>query len=122
MKRLFSLLTIITIILLSNCSRMTKKDNPVIGIWTATTAMTKGNLPLLMKSEWIFNDAHLGRYQVIESGAITTKTDFEWTEKDGIYIISYFGLERADEKAILKETSEGNLLEDIDGNILAMRD
>lgn len=120
MKRLFSFLSIIAIIALSNCSRTTNKNNPVIGAWSNISAIGKDGSKIL--SKWIFNDAHLGRYQVVEHGSITTKADFQWTETDGIYTISYPGLERVDEKVTLNETPKGLLMKQIDGNILAVQE
>ena len=123
MKKIFSFLAIITIISLSNCSRIAENNDPVIGIWTNTGTTTTGKAEdRSIRSEWIFNDAYLGRYQIVESGTITTKTDFEWIEIDGVYTISYPGLEKADDVAVLKRSSKGEQLEDTDGNILAIRE
>ncbi|WP_339708644.1 hypothetical protein [uncultured Kriegella sp.] len=123
MKKAFSFLAIITIISLSNCSRIAENNDPVIGIWTNNSTTISGKSEnRTIRSEWIFNDAYLGRYQIIEGGTITTKTDFEWVEIDGVYTITYPGLEKADDIAILKKSSKGEQLEDVDGNVLAIRE
>ncbi|PHQ59019.1 MAG: hypothetical protein COC08_09330 [Maribacter sp.] len=123
MKKFFSFITIVAIISLSNCSRINENNDPIIGIWSnlsVTTASTAKNRTV--RQEWIFNDAYLGRYHTIENGSITIKTDFSWKQEDGLYTISYPGLERADDIVSLKAADDETMLEHRDGYTLAKRE
>ncbi|MFK5974319.1 MAG: hypothetical protein QM485_13690 [Flavobacteriaceae bacterium] len=123
MKKFFSFITIVAIISLSNCSRINENNDPIIGIWSnlsATTTSTAKNRTV--RQEWIFNDAYLGRYHTIENGSITIKTDFSWKQEDGLYTISYPGLERADDIVSLKAADDETMLEHRDGYTLAKRE
>lgn len=123
MKKLFSLIAIIAIILASNCSRIPENNDPVIGIWSSLNTLTtseKGTVST--RFEWIFNDAYLGRYHIKENGAITAKTDFKWTENDGVYTISYPGMDKAADKVTMKDSPDGTMLQESNGKVLAMRE
>lgn len=123
MKKLFSFLAIIAIISISNCSRIAENDDQVIGIWSHESEVSVGKTQnQTFREEWIFNDAYLGRYHVLENGKITLKTDFKWSQEDGVYTISYPGLDREDDLVILKESEEGSMLEDMNGNPFALRE
>lgn len=123
MKKLFSLLAIIAIILASNCSRIPENNDPIIGIWERIEVQTSSETgKQTIRREWIFNDAYLGRYHRIENGVTTIKTDFKWKKEDGAYTISYPGLDRNDDIVIRKETVELSQLERNDGFMLATRD
>ncbi|WP_422081376.1 hypothetical protein [Ulvibacterium sp.] len=123
MKKFFSFLAIIAIISVSNCSRIAENNDQVIGIWSNVTKIsTEKTQNQTFREEWIFNDAYLGRYHAIENGKITVKTDFRWSQDDGIYTISYPGLDRADDHVTLNESEEGSMLEDINGNPFAIRE
>ncbi|CAZ96897.1 hypothetical protein Q4603_19490 [Zobellia galactanivorans] len=124
MKKVFSLLSIIAIILVSNCSRIPENDNPVIGIWSdievapaSTTAKSQ-----TVRKEWIFNDAYLGRYHRKINGSITFKTDFKWSYENDKYIISYPGTDMEDQVLSMKSSEEGNTLADAIGNVIAVRE
>ncbi len=124
MKKLFSLMAIIGIILASNCSRIPENNDPVIGIWTnnevnATSQTAKSTL----KKEWIFNDAYLGRFHTYNNNKIEVLTDFSWKEDNGTYTISYPGLEnKTDDIVTMKKSENGTHLEDANGNMLAKRE
>ena len=123
MKKFFSFLAIIAIISVSNCSRIAENNDQVIGIWSNVTKIsTEKTQNQTFREEWIFNDAYLGRYHAIENGKITVKTDFRWSQDDGVYTISYPGLDRADDHVTLNESEEGSTLEDINGNPFAIRE
>jgi len=124
MKKLFSFLAIIGIILASNCSRIPENNDPVIGIWSnievKSSSQTQKNTN---RQEWIFNDAYLGRYHNYNNGALDVLTDFRWEEEDGIYTISYPGLEnRLDDVVTMIESNTGTILKATDGNTLATRE
>ena len=123
MKKLFSFIAIVSIILASNCSRIPENNDVVIGIWANTSSLTNSESSKnSIRFEWIFNDAYLGRYHVLENGNIVVKTDFKWTQEDGIYTISYPGMDKADDLVSMEESAEGTVLQDAKGNILAIRE
>ncbi|MBD1259350.1 hypothetical protein HZY62_02025 [Maribacter polysiphoniae] len=124
MKKLFSFLAIVGIILASNCSRIPENNDPVIGIWTSLSTLTASDTgKVSTRFEWIFNDAYLGRYHIKENGVVVAKTDFSWKEVDGVYTICYPGLEdKPDDKVTMKDTPEQASLIDEKGNIIAVRE
>lgn len=122
-------MAIIGIILASNCSEIPENNDPIIGIWSntqlnANTDTNKGATEGAAKNEWIFNDVYLGRYHSYDSnGSLVIITDFQWDEEDGVYTISYPGLEnRTDDIVSMKELDTRNVLEDSSGKILAIRE
>lgn len=122
MKRMFSLVAILAIIIASNCSRIPENNDPIIGIWQqvvdkGTEESGKGEIG----QEWIFNDAYLGRYHRYEGSRLAFKTDFKWEISDGEYTISYPGTDMPEQVVIMKETEQSVTLEDQQGNILATR-
>lgn len=123
MKKFFSFLTIIGIIIASNCSRIPENNDPVIGIWSdieVQTTAKSGNQTI--RQEWIFNDAYLGRYHSYTGGKLEVITDFGWSETDGLYTITYPGLERENDIVKMTESKDQTVLQDIDGNVLAIRE
>jgi len=123
MKKFFSFIAIVGIILASNCSRIPDNNDPVIGIWSSLSTLTNSDAgKVSTRFEWIFNDAYLGRYHIRENGNVVAKTDFRWEQTDGFYTISYPGMEKADDKVTMKESPERAVLEDNVGNVLAIRE
>ena len=124
MKKLFSFIMIVGIILASNCSRIQENNDPVIGIWSSKSTLTNSDSgKVSTRFEWIFNDAYLGRYHIKENGAVVAKTDFRWKEEDGIYTISYPGMEdKPDDKVTMQDTPEKATRVDTKGTILAIRE
>ncbi|HEA19326.1 hypothetical protein LCGC14_2012160 [marine sediment metagenome] len=124
MKKIFSLLAIIGIITVSNCTRIPENNNPVIGIWS-DIAISSEDLSAkkeTIRQEWIFNDAYLGRYHKKQNGSITFKTDFKWSFEDDIYTISYPGTDMPVEKVSMLKSEEATTLTDTEGNIIATRE
>jgi len=124
MKKVFSFLAIIGIILASNCSRIPENNDPVIGIWSnievKTSSQTQRNTT---RQEWIFNDAYLGRFHNYSNGQIDVVTDFKWEEENGVYTIAYPGLENKLNDVVTMRISDGEeVLEGADGKILAKRE
>lgn len=124
MKKLFSFLAIVGILLASNCSRIPENDDPVIGIWSDTqlnvTLQAKNQT---IKKEWIFNDAYLGRFHSYNNGVLEIVTDFKWSEEDGIYTISYPGLEnKTDDVVSMNASNVESKLQYTNGDILAFRE
>lgn len=124
MKRIFSLLAIVAIVLASNCSRIPENNNAVIGIWSAIEVKSAGLTAKqqTIRQEWIFNDAYLGRYHHKTNGKITFKTDFKWSYDDDLYIISYPGTDMEEQIVSMTVAEGSSTLADAQGNIMATRE
>ncbi|MEQ8220037.1 MAG: hypothetical protein RH981_17495 [Arenibacter sp.] len=124
MKKLFSFLAIIGILLASNCTRITENNDPVIGIWShiSTDGSATQKQDVTVRQEWIFNDAYLGRYHTYHNKNLTVISDFKWVHKDSIYVISYPGLDKEEDKVLMTESDNGIILADTEGNVLAIRE
>lgn len=124
MKKLLSLLAILAIIFSSYCSRIEQNDDPIIGIWIEAVSSSEDNTAKsTTRKEWIFNDVYLGRYHEIDGSKIIEQTDFKWSQVDGIYTVEYRGLEnKPNDIVTIKNTSEGALLEQNNGKMLAIRE
>ncbi|WP_373518258.1 lipocalin family protein [Pricia sp.] len=124
MKKLFSFLAILGIILASNCSRIPENNNPVIGIWSVVevTEATETAKKQTLRQEWIFNDAYLGRYHQKNNGSITFKTDFRWTYEDDVYTLTYPGTDMSAEIVSMLNEEDATKLADAAGNIMATRE
>ena len=124
MKKLFSFLAIIGIILASNCSRIPENNDPVIGIWSNIEVKSISQTQKSTnRQEWIFNDAYLGRYHNYNNGAIEVLTDFKWEEEDGVYTISYPGIaNKLNDVVTMIESEDGEILKATDGQTLAKRE
>lgn len=113
---------IIGILLASNCTRITENNDPVIGIWSHTSADGGTTQKQTVKQEWIFNDAYLGRYHTYHNKNLTVISDFSWVHKDSVYVISYPGLDKEEDIVLMTETEHGIILADKEGKILAIRE
>ena len=124
MKKLFSFLAIIGIILASNCSRIPENNDPVIGIWTNIEVKNQSETSKsTIRQEWIFNDVYLGRYHSYTNEQRDELTDFKWTEDDGVYTLSYPGMtNKPDDIVTMIGTKQGTILEDTSGQTLATRE
>ncbi len=125
MKKIFSFLAIIGILLSSNCTRIAENNDPVIGIWTHMSTASDSKVQkqdITIKQEWIFNDAFLGRYHTYNNKELIVISDFKWSLKDNTYIISYPGLDREEDIVQMEETENGTILTDSEGHVLAVRE
>jgi hypothetical protein len=122
MKRFFSLVAILAIVIASNCSRIPENNDPVIGVWSRTEVRQSTTGKLSERQEWIFNDAYLGRYHSYEGNTVVFKTDFKWEQEDGLYTISYPGTDMVTAEVRMKEELEEVILQDEKGNILAKKE
>lgn len=122
MKRFYSLLAILAIIFVSNCTRIPENDDPIIGIWNDKDVPEAAKSSETTHHEWTFNDAYLGRYQSYENNKLDFKTDFKWSEEDGVYTISYPGTDLPIDKVSMKGSLEGDMLEFTNGSLLALRE
>jgi hypothetical protein len=119
MKRLFSFLAILAIIFASNCSRIPDNNDPVIGIWAKAEQISSDSN---IEREWTFNDVYLGRFHERENNQLEVVTDFQWTQEDGVYTISYPGLEnKLDDVVTMSSSEEGTILKNTKGEIIAIR-
>ncbi len=122
MKKLLSLLAIVGIVLASNCSRIPENNDPIIGIWENVEVKAIGqSQKQTVLQEWTFNDAYLGRYNHLLNAQQTIKTDFKWTEEDGVYTISYPGTDLPDHIVSMERSANGEVLKDQQGQIIAVR-
>jgi hypothetical protein len=122
MRKILSFLAIIGILLASNCTKITENNDPVIGIWSHISADGGTTQKQTIKEEWIFNDAYLGRYHTYHNKNLTVISDFKWVHKDSVYIISYPGLDKAEDIVLMTQTENGIILADEEGNVLATRE
>jgi len=122
MKRLYSLAAILAIIFVSNCTRIPENDDPIIGIWNDKTLSVASKDGENLHREWTFNDAYLGRYQSYRNSKIDYKTDFKWSEEDGVYTITYLGTDLPVDKVSMKGSLDGDMLEYQNGSLLAIRE
>lgn len=122
MKKLLSLLAIIGIVLASNCSRIPENNDPIIGVWQkADREVFSETEKETSFSVWTFNDAYLGRYNLQLNQEEAVKTDFTWVEEDSRYTISYPGTDLADQIVTLERTDKGEILQNMNGDIVAHR-
>jgi hypothetical protein len=123
LKKLFSLLAIVAVFSASNCSRIPENNDPIIGIWAKVEVSENSETGRQTnRQEWIFNDVFLGRYHSYNGNQLEVKTDFSWRQENGVYIISYPGTTMPDHEVSMKRSEETTVLEDIEGNILALRE
>lgn len=123
MKKVFSFLAIIAIILASNCSRVPENNDPVIGIWSNVEMTVDQSARSTIKKEWIFNDAYLGRFHTYKNNQIEVLTDFSWKKDGDLYIITYPGLqEKTDDLVKMKASESGMVLEDTSGQTVAIKE
>ncbi|MEL6917405.1 MAG: hypothetical protein AAFO99_06710 [Bacteroidota bacterium] len=123
MKKLFSFVAILAIIFVSNCSRIPENNDPVIGIWANVSVNVVSTTDKsTVRQEWIFNDAFLGRYHSYVNNQLDVITDFQWTQEDGIYTISYPGVDFLDDIVSMEESESGTILIKVEGDILATRE
>jgi hypothetical protein len=122
MKKFFTLLCIIALIAVSNCSRIPENNDPILGIWARTETMSIEEKEFTEREEWIFNDAYLGRYQIFEDKKLTYYTDFRWTLEEDIYTIEYGGTELPEARVIMQKTDLLETLQLESGDHFATRE
>jgi hypothetical protein len=123
MKKLFSLLAILAIIAVSNCSEIPENNDPILGIWSKSEFLTaEGRNGDEIRREWIFNDAYLGRFHRYNNKDLELSTDFSWSLNEGVYTIIYTGTDIPDSKVTLQQATDPEKLALEDGNIFAERE
>jgi len=122
MKKLLSFLAIIGIVLASNCSRIPENNDAIIGVWQKADRKEISTTEKETSFKiWTFNDAYLGRYNHQLNQVEQTKTDFRWTADGNTYTISYPGTELVDQIVTLERTEKGEVLQNTNGEIVAVR-
>ncbi|UII75035.1 hypothetical protein LV716_12295 [Flagellimonas sp. HMM57] len=122
MKKLFSLLSIVSIIAISNCTSIPENNDPILGTWVKSATTLESKNEASVREEWIFNDVYLGRYQRYSNNTIDFYTDFRWSEDDGIYNIIYSDTEISDVIVNIEETNEPEILSLENGGVFAVRE
>ncbi len=123
MKKLFSLLSIIGIIAISNCTRVPENNDPILGIWAKTESSSiEGKSDNSIREEWIFNDVYLGRYQRYSNSELIFYTDFKWSQKNGSYSIVYGDPQVTDITVSLEKAKEPEVLTLDNGSVFATRE
>ena len=122
MKNAFYLITVVWLAFLSSCSQIEENDDPIIGIWNDKTISSANKSNENISHEWTFNDAYLGRYHQYNYNIVNYKTDFKWSEEDGVYTITYPGTDLPANKVSMKGSLNGDMLEFINGSLLAIRE
>ena len=123
MKKLFSLLFIVLIIAVSNCTDIPENNDPILGIWIRTDISSENSRSTnSIKEEWIFNDVYLGRYQRYDNNTLAFYTDFKWSNEDGIYTIIYSGTDIEEVTVSLEVSNEPETLALEDGAVFATRE
>lgn len=123
MKKLFSLLSIVGIIAISNCSQIPENNDPILGVWSRTDTRTvEGKGTETTREEWIFNDVYLGRYQSFSNSRLIFYTDFKWSVDKGNYSITYGDSELADITLNLEQAKEPESLTLDNGSVFATRE
>lgn len=122
MKKLFSLLSIVAVIVISNCSEIPENNDPILGIWSQSQEnLTTDTLASTEREEWIFNDVFLGRYQRYSGSQVVFFTDFAWERTEDDYSIEYRHDDVTDVTVRLETIDETDQLTLQDGNTFAIR-
>ncbi len=122
MKKLFSLLFIVLIVAVSNCTDIPENNDPILGIWIRNTSATQESKASTTKEEWIFNDVYLGRYQRYTNNSLSFYTDFKWSNENGMYTIEYTGTDIEEVIVSLEISNEPETLALENGAVFATRE
>jgi len=123
MKKLFSLLSILGIIAISNCSQIPENNDPILGIWSRSQSTDlSGKTAETLREEWIFNDVYLGRYQSYSNSKLVFYTDFKWSVDRGNYSITYGDPQMDGITVNLEQANEPEMLTLDNGTVFATRD
>lgn len=122
MKKFFSLLSIVCIIAISNCTSIPENNDPILGVWARASSTLDNKNEKSTREEWIFNDVYLGRYQSYSNSNLVFYTDFKWSEEDGVYSIIYSDTEVTDVTVSIEEANEPEILALENGSVFATRE
>ncbi|MEL6975328.1 MAG: hypothetical protein AAGL29_08030 [Bacteroidota bacterium] len=123
MKKLFSFLSIVLLVVVSNCSDIPENNDPILGVWTnSNTLETSSRTASITREEWIFNDVYLGRYQAYSNNELVFYTDFKWSNDNDIYVITYSGTDVEEVAVSLVEEDGTDILSLTNGAVFAIRE
>ncbi len=122
MKKFLSLVALLVIITVSNCTQIPENNDPILGIWSIANLTTRTTENMSERQEWIFNDAFLGRHHQYMGNEINFITDFKWQVNNGIYTIDYNAQELEDIQVIMNANGEPEQLELVSGETFAVRE
>ena len=123
MKKLFSLLFIVLIVAVSNCTDIPENNDPILGIWVSSAFTSENSKSTSsINEEWIFNDVYLGRYQRYENNTLTFYTDFKWSNENGMYTITYSGTDIEEVTVSMEVSNEPEILALANGAVFATRE
>jgi hypothetical protein len=105
--------------LLFSCSEIEIADDPILGIWMnqlqSTITIEGENVD---QQEWIFNDLYKGRFHGYKDGEVVYEMDYNWSNTNGIYTLTY----NAGELSTITFRMEDTVLRAIEGSVVAVRD
>ena len=122
MKKLFSLVAVLAIIAVSNCTQIPENNDPILGVWTLSTISLELTESNTVRQEWIFNDAFLGRFHRYEGNTLVFSSDFGWEVSDDLYTISYRDDSLENITVIFNAAGEPEQLELQNGETFAIRE
>jgi hypothetical protein len=124
LKKTYLLLPLLAIVLSAgSCSEIPENNDPVIGVWARTETADAPEGKTVLREEWIFNDAYLGRYHRYRGEIIELRSDFSWKVEQDRYTIAYPGLDREPDQVIIETSSPGPALLKTDrGEVLAHKE
>jgi hypothetical protein len=102
-----------------SCSEVETAEDPILGIWMnelQTELVIEGEM--VTDQEWIFNDLYKGRFHGYRNGEVVYEMDYNWSNENGIYTLTY----NAGELSTITFRMEDTVLRAIEGSVVAVRD
>ena len=122
MKKLFSLVAVLAIIAVSNCTQIPENNDPILGVWTLSSVSLQLSESNAVRQEWIFNDAYLGRFHRYEGNTLVFSSDFDWEANNDSYTIAYKDNSLENITVIFNAAGDPEQLELQNGDTFAIRD
>ncbi|KPM30627.1 Hypothetical protein I595_3121 [Croceitalea dokdonensis DOKDO 023] len=122
MKKLLSLMAVMVLIAVSNCTQIPENNDPILGIWSKLPTSIIEKQENIEREEWIFNDVYLGRYRRYSQQQVSLETDFKWSKEDGLYTLDYTAPEMPVHLVKLNRDGTPEKLEEVTGAIFAIRE
>jgi hypothetical protein len=112
-------ITIVLCCLFFSCSEVETTDDPILGIWMnqlQSAIIIEGEN--IDEQEWIFNDLYKGRFHGYKDGRVVYEMDYNWTNENGTYTLTY----NAGELNAIIFIMEDEILRAVEGQVIAVRD
>ena len=122
MKKLFSLVAVLAIIAVSNCTQIPENNDPILGVWTLSSVSLQLSESNTVRQEWIFNDAYLGRFHRYEGNTLVFSSDFDWEVDNKEYTLSYRDTSLENITVVFNASGEPEQLELQNGETFAIRE